>query len=617
MVGSNDGTVEGAAELLRRAEVAGAVGDVTARRAQLVEAFRVARASGDTASMVRAALALPTSQGFGREPGQIPALLHEAYLAADDPLLRARLGAALARAWVYGGDAERAVPFALEAERVAVGSNDSVVLADVLEALLASSWGPDQLDDRVRLSGRLVNAVAHLSDPELVMHAHLWRLTTAWECLDLVAVQRQLRALDVFADESGSDRAAFYATSRRAMYLLAVSDLDAAQRLMTEVNEIGARIAEPDLEGVQRALAADLARQTRDVSSLREQAESFEGFGKAEGIQSIQAEGAVFWLGAGEPERARELALQAAGDDLGAVARDVDFLLTVTSLTAVAASCGLSDMAQQGASLLEPYAGRAVINAGSVTFHGVVDDYLFQASRARTSRDLDKWRDRALSSYRRIGATWWAGQLGGYVVPTSLERSDSLRRLCFYRRADGFWTIGADGSTSSMPDLRGMQYLRLLLSRPGIEVFAHELSDAASGHAGVGVIQRDFDQVLDANAKRAYRMRMQQLDEDIEEARSWADPVRLERMEAERDALVAELVAAAGLGGRMRPVGSTAERSRVAVRKSIATALTRIEALDASLARLLRDTIRTGVTCRYEPDPARPSAWTLQAPETA
>lgn len=614
MTGSGDGSIGGAAELLRRAEAAAAVGDVATRRAHLVEAFRVARASGDTALMTRVALALPTSQGFGREPGRIPALLHEAYLAIEDPLLRARLGAALARAWVYGGDAERAVPFAVEAERIAVGSNDPAVLADVLEALLASSWGPDQLDDRIRLSGRLVNAVAHLSDPELLMHAHLWRLTTAWECLDLVAVQRQLRALDLLAEESGSDRAAFYATSRRAMYLLAVSDLDAARKLMVEVNEIGVRIAEPDLEGVVRALAADLARQTGDVFALREQAESFEAFGKAEGIQSVQAEGAVFWLGAGEPERAVELARQAAGDDLGGVARDVDFLLTITSLTAVASACGLADLARQGASLLEPYAGRAVINAGSVTFHGVVDDYLYRASRARRSPDLDKWRDAALSSYRRIGASWWGARLADDVVPTAPERATGPRHLCFYRRADGFWTVGADSMNSSMADLRGMQYLRLLLSKPGIDVFAHELSDAASGHAGIGVIQRDYDRVLDANAKHAYRLRLQQLEEDIEEARAWADAVRLERMEAERDALVTELVAAAGLGGRTRQVGSTAERSRVAVRKSIATALARIEAHDPPLARLLRDVIRTGVACRYEPDPARPLVWMLDSP---
>ena len=54
--------------------------------------------------MAEAALDLPSGQQFGEHPGQIPALIHEAYLAAVEPSMQARLAAALARAWVYGGD---------------------------------------------------------------------------------------------------------------------------------------------------------------------------------------------------------------------------------------------------------------------------------------------------------------------------------------------------------------------------------------------------------------------------------------------------------------------------------------------------------------------------------
>jgi hypothetical protein len=68
-----------------------------------------------------------------------------------------------------------------------------------------------------------------------------------------------------------------------------------------------------------------------------------------------------------------------------------------------------------------------------------------------------------------------------------------------------------------------------------------------------------------------------------------------------------------GLGGRRRRFGSAGERARVAVRKAIAAALTRIEDHDAALARLLRDTVRTGAACRYDPDPARPVTWRLDA----
>jgi hypothetical protein len=85
------------------------------------------------------------------------------------------------------------------------------------------------------------------------------------------------------------------------------------------------------------------------------------------------------------------------------------------------------------------------------------------------------------------------------------------------------------------------------------------------------------------------------------------------RAQAERDALVQQLAAAAGLGGRARASGATSERARVAVRKAIAAAIERIDAVDPALGRLLRDTVRTGSACRYEPDPARPVVWLLDA----
>jgi hypothetical protein len=86
------------------------------------------------------------------------------------------------------------------------------------------------------------------------------------------------------------------------------------------------------------------------------------------------------------------------------------------------------------------------------------------------------------------------------------------------------------------------------------------------------------------------------------------------RLRLEREALLAEVSAATGLGGRPRRFSSTQERARVAVRKAIASALARIEARDAALARLLRDTVHTGTACRYDPDPGRPVTWLLDAP---
>jgi len=86
---------------------------------------------------------------------------------------------------------------------------------------------------------------------------------------------------------------------------------------------------------------------------------------------------------------------------------------------------------------------------------------------------------------------------------------------------------------------------------------------------------------------------------------------REQRLDREREALLDQLRAATGLGGRARVAVGTHERARVAVRKAIAAAIDRITAVDPSLGRLLIDTISTGATCRYDPDPDRPTRWIL------
>src|SRR6185369_8472576 len=155
--------------------------DVDVRRASYVEAFTAARTAGDVEAMAAAALGLPSTQRFGSHPGQLPALLHEAYAAAVTPSTRCRLAAALARAWVYGGDASRAGGFSRDAEQLAMDLRDPVLLADALDASLSARWGPDDYRERARLAARLEDVAAHQTDPGTRLSAHLWRLTVAWE----------------------------------------------------------------------------------------------------------------------------------------------------------------------------------------------------------------------------------------------------------------------------------------------------------------------------------------------------------------------------------------------------------------------------------------------------
>ncbi|MEM6928205.1 MAG: hypothetical protein AAF602_14830, partial [Myxococcota bacterium] len=70
----------------------------------------------------------------------------------------------------------------------------------------------------------------------------------------------------------------------------------------------------------------------------------------------------------------------------------------------------------------------------------------------------------------------------------------------------------------------------------------------------------------------------------------------------EIEALTQELSRGLGLGGRPRRGTSAAERARVNVRKRIRDALDRIGRVHPSLGRHLERSVRTGTTCRYDPE---------------
>jgi hypothetical protein len=587
-----------------------------AARAAHCDAFVAARAADDVAAMAAAALGLASLQRFGGPGGRTPALLHEAYLAADSPATRARLAAALARSWVYGNDAARGTTFAAEAVELAEQTGDPTVLADALDGQLAVSWGPDDLSERLHITARLQDVAAHVDDVRTRMDAHLWRLTTALETLDVTGMHRQLSALDLLADETGSPLVRYFALTRRAMHATLVDDLDRARQVTEAAYALGTDIGVPDAFAVYHEQRAQIARHADDVGFLAAEAELAEDYAVRHGIESIIAEAAVLALQAGDTERASRLVLQVAGGGFAQVPYDVDWLLTVSKTTEAAAGLGRTDIACAGMTLMAPYAGRCVVNAGAVACAGVVEDYLWRAAVVSADPRADDWRAAADAAYRRLGTPWWLRRVSApYDVtrgaPVAVPKPAG-RRTVELRRLPGqaVWSVGPAGEARLLPDMKGLHYLRALVQRPRVELTALEMSAMAAAH-GTIVAEPGTGERLDRRALTAYRNRLREIDEELDEARSWNDPARAERVEAEREALLRELAGAAGLGGRARTAGGTAERARVAVRKAIAAALDRIDAEDPATARLLRRTVHTGSACRYEPDPDTPLDWLL------
>ena len=186
-------------------------------------------------------------------------------------------------------------------------------------------------------------------------------------------------------------------------------------------------------------------------------------------------------------------------------------------------------------------------------------------------------------------------------------------------REGDVWTIDFDGRTTRLRDSRGLQYLARLLSTPGREIAAIDLAgevaatgtvDAvAAAEAGLVAAGTADDPLLDGEARAAYRDRLRELQEEIDEAERFGDTERAARNRDEFDVLTRELAAATGLGGRRRGAPSAAERARQSVSKAIRGALDRIAGQDPALGAHLRHAVRTGALCGYLPDPRSEVRW--------
>lgn len=95
-----------------------------------------------------------------------------------------------------------------------------------------------------------------------------------------------------------------------------------------------------------------------------------------------------------------------------------------------------------------------------------------------------------------------------------------------FRLAGDTRTVAFDGVTVLLRDLKGMRYLTRLLAEPGR---AFHVLDLVGAEAGVGpdlptgavrevaTSNRDAGPVLDPQAKEAYRRRLRDIEEDLEQ----------------------------------------------------------------------------------------------------
>lgn len=190
------------------------------------------------------------------------------------------------------------------------------------------------------------------------------------------------------------------------------------------------------------------------------------------------------------------------------------------------------------------------------------------------------------------------GRAATTAVPPARGAHATMRRL-----STG-WLIESPQGRANLDHSVALEQLARLLAAAPSPVSAVELSGSTPAATA-----SDLGPLLDAEAKRAYRRRIEELHVDIDDADADADLERAERARLELEALIAELRRAVGLGGRDRPQSSGAERARINVARNLRRAVRTVSHQLPTLGAHLEVSIRTGRWCSYSPDPGAIIFW--------
>ena len=173
-------------------------------------------------------------------------------------------------------------------------------------------------------------------------------------------------------------------------------------------------------------------------------------------------------------------------------------------------------------------------------------------------------------------------------------------------REGDHWALRYRGREARLRHAKGLSHLGTLLELVAVIERATASADGSRAEltaddaigAGAG---------LDEQAKAAYRTRVAELREDLEQAREWADDERAARAQEELDFIARELARAVGLGGRDRPTASPAERARQSVGRAVRKAVRQIAAALPELGAHLDAPSAPACSAHIVPTPRRPS----------
>jgi tetratricopeptide (TPR) repeat protein len=607
-------------------------GDLPAARAAYESAATLARTHRWHERLARAAL------GVGSGPGgfEVPAfdrdqiaLLQET-LATSTGARRAQVLARLSVALSLDPDSTLRARLSEEAMACAREAGDPLALGYSLASWCDVIAGPADVDRRLDATAEILACATTVMDTRLELLGRRLRVVALLEAGEVVKADEEIAAFADRADRLGQVVYSWYVPLWRAMRAVSEGRLATAAQLRHDAERLGALAHSENAAMLTGSQLAMLRCELGDADAIA----FFEDvMVRWPGLAAMARPGLSHaYAAAGEMKRAREVLAVVDLDGYSIDALGSEWLPSVVMLAYAAALTSTDNLTARLYSAIIPFRARHAIDGIGCYDMGSVERALGMLAAADGDLVLAAEHfDAALRQHRRTGerlliagtlrdasvalgdpamlheARELYAALGIDPMPgpvaTSTSPGGSSAGNVFRREGDG-WMVGLAGSASLMRDTKGMHDLARLLAQPGTDM--HVLDLVAEGPT----LQSDAPgDPIDTTARNQYRARLVEIERDLADADDRADIARSERLGAERDALIAELTSAYGLGGRARRRSDSAERARSAVTQRIRDAIARIEAADPGLGGHLRRAVRTGTFCAYAPE--QPTTWEL------
>jgi DNA-binding winged helix-turn-helix (wHTH) protein/tetratricopeptide (TPR) repeat protein len=395
---------EGRCDLLvRMVEAEYDAGNGPAWREGLRQATEVARKLGAPQRLAHVAIHVG-EMVMGVVDWQSVALFEESLAAVggSDDTLRAELLAGLSRA-LYWSPPDRERVRALSDESLAlarrVGSPE--LLAAVLYSRHLSLWTPDSLADRLATAAELLEISERQRSRFWMRHAHQHHLLDALESGDFAGAERDLAAIDRIAGELRLPDSILPAGG--ALRALLDGRLEEAERLARERFELTQRAGFSDAAMFYAIRLASVRLEQGRLGELEAGLRSIAE--RLPNMPTWRATLAYLCAEDGREEPARAELERLAGNGFEDLPRDTSWLTTVGLLAEVAALLNDAPRARLLATLLAPYADRAIVVGPALAVTSSVARPL--ALALATCADFtgaERCFEQALVTERRLGA---------------------------------------------------------------------------------------------------------------------------------------------------------------------------------------------------------------------